>query len=71
MKNLIKLHTDSQININRIAALLEENRIPSMTKDQNAAGRLAGFGTIDNSVDLFIEKEHLETAQRLMEDFKT
>ena len=68
MTNLVKLHTDSQININRIAALLLENEIPSMIKDGGAAGRTAGFGTVDNSVDLFIEKGDLEAAEKILNE---
>ncbi len=68
MKNLIKFRTDSAINIDRIAGILDENGIPSMIKDQNAAGNIAGFGTIDNSVEIFIEKEHLQEARRIIDN---
>lgn len=70
MKNLIKLHTDSAINIDRLAEILKENGIASMIKDNNAAGSLAGFGTIQNSVDLFIEKDDLEKASGLAKTLK-
>jgi len=71
MKNLIKFHTDSSININRLAELLNENNIPSMIKDQNASGRMAGFGVLDNTVDLFIEKSDLTNAQKVAEAFQS
>lgn len=71
MKNLIKLYTDSAISINRLAELLYENGIASMIKDNNAAGSIAGFGTIQNSVDLFIKKEDFEKASELAESFNT
>lgn len=70
MKNLVKLHTDSAINIDRLAEILKENGIPCMIKDNNAAGTLAGFGTIQNSVDLFIEKDDLEKANELTQSFR-
>jgi len=66
MKNLIKIHTDSSLNINRIAELLMENEIPSMIKDNNAAGVIAGFGTIENSVSLFVEKDQSQKAEELI-----
>jgi len=46
--------------INRIAELLMESEIPRMIKDNNAAGVIAGFGTIENSVDLYIKKKTLK-----------
>ena len=66
MKNLIKLHTDSAISINRLAELLHENGIASMIKDNNAAGVIAGFGTIENSVSLFVEKDQSQKAEELI-----
>jgi hypothetical protein len=71
MKNLIKLHTDSAISINRLAELLHENGIASMIKDNNAAGSIAGFGTIQNSVDLFIKKEDFEKSCELAQNFNS
>lgn len=69
MKNLIKLYTDSAISINRLAELLHANGIASMIKDNNASANLAGFGTIENSVELFVEQDDLEKAKELAESF--
>ncbi len=69
MKNLVKLYTDSAISINRLAELLHENGIASMIKDNNASANLAGFGTIENSVELFVEQDDLEKAKELAESF--
>lgn len=70
MKNLIKLHTDSAININRLAEMLHENGIASMIKDHNAAGSIAGFGTIQDSVELYVEKHDFDKAEEMAASFK-
>lgn len=69
MKDLKKIHTDSAININRIAEILKENDIPSMIKDRNAAGNIAGFGTVADSVELFVEKDHFDKAKEVLISF--
>lgn len=70
MKNLIKLHTDSAITIDRMAQLLHENDIASMIKDNNAAGVIAGFGTIQNSVTLFVSESDRSKAEELIASFQ-
>jgi hypothetical protein len=70
MKNLIKIYTDSAINVNRMAEVLKDNGIASMIKDNNAAGSLAGFGTIANTVELFVEHDNLQSAQSILESLK-
>ena len=70
MKNLIKLYTDSTISINRLAELLHENGISSMIKDNNAAGAITGFGTIQNTVELFVEKYDSEKAEQVISSLK-
>ncbi|MEM9052053.1 MAG: DUF2007 domain-containing protein [Bacteroidota bacterium] len=66
MSNQIKILTDSSITINRVAHVLDENGIPAFIKDNVEAGRLAGFGTTPNSVDLFINETDLEKASEII-----
>ena len=70
MKNLIKLHTDSAITIERMAHVLHENDIASMIKDNNAAGVIAGFGTIQNSVSMFVSESDRSKAEELIASLK-
>ncbi len=62
----LKLLTSSSINVNRVAALLDQNNIPSLIKDNLESARVAGFGISQNSVDLYINRTDLERAQALV-----
>lgn len=67
MKEHIKIYTGSSILINRIVSLLDENNIPSLVRDNEESGRLAGFGVPQNSVELFVYGSDVDEAQKIME----
>jgi len=69
MNEHIRILTNSSITINRIASILEENNIPSLIKDNTESARLAGFGTSQNNVDLFVNKPDFEKANKIIEEF--
>lgn len=66
----IKVFSGSQILANRLSQLLDEIEVPYLVKDNKEAGRVAGFGTLGNSVDVYIYKSDLEKAQSTIDDFK-
>lgn len=66
----IKIFSGSSIIINRLRALLDENNISSIAKDQFESARLAGFGAPMNSVDLFILDSDIEKANSIIHNFK-
>ena len=68
MSSQIKILTGSSITINRVAQVLDENGIPTFIKDNVEAGRLAGFGTAPNSVDLFINEADLEKSREIIKE---
>lgn len=68
MSDYIRLLTSSSITINHIASILEENGIPTLIKDNTESGRLAGFGTVPNDVELFINKSDLTKAQEVIKE---
>jgi hypothetical protein len=68
MDNLIKVYEGSNVLVNRAADLLEENGIPSLIKDHAESARLAGFGTPQNSVELFVPADKAEMAFKVMAD---
>ncbi len=70
MKEHIKVYTGTTILTNRLAFLLDEAKIATLIKDSKESGRLAGFGTTDNSCELFIYKSDYETAQEIINNFK-
>ncbi len=69
MKDIVKIQTGDSILINRIASLLEENNITSLTRDNAESARLAGYGAPQNSVELYVNKEDEERALEILGDF--
>ena len=63
------LISESQITIQRLGLLLEEHQIGFMIKDENEAGRLAGFGTVPNTVDLYVAEEDFIRAEALVRGY--
>lgn len=70
MKEHVKLLTQTSIVINRLGAILEENNIPTMVKDNVESARVGGFGSSPNNVDLYVYRADLERAQKILLDFK-
>jgi len=66
----IKVFSGSQIFAHRLSQLLDEIEVPYLIKDNKESGRLAGFGTLGNSVDVFIYESDLEKAQSTIDSFK-
>lgn len=63
-----RILTASAIIVNRIAQILDENQISSIIKDNTESARLAGFGTYQNDVDLYVLETDFERAQKLIEE---
>ena len=69
-----KIHTGSAIEVQRLQAILEENSIPSIIRNDNESAKLAGYAlaSLDQS-RLLVDKEHLVRAKHLvsstLEDF--
>ncbi|WKN46272.1 putative signal transducing protein [Tunicatimonas pelagia] len=70
MNEHVKMLIGSSIVINRAASLLDENNIPTLIKDNVESARLAGFGTLQNEVELYIYKSDLKRAQLIIEEFR-
>lgn len=69
MSEQIRILTSSSITINRIAAILDENNIPALIKNNNGSASIAGFGAPQNDVDLFVNESDFENAKSLIEAF--
>ncbi|MEN8816400.1 MAG: DUF2007 domain-containing protein [Nonlabens sp.] len=69
MKEHIKLYTGSSIEVNRLASILEEQKITFIVKNPHESGRLAGFGTSGESVELFVLNSDIEKAQSVISDY--
>ena len=70
MKEYNRFFTGSSITVNRLADLLGRENIPYIIKDHTESGRLAGFGTTGDSVELFVLKSDQTRAEKVLEDFE-
>ncbi|AUC16843.1 hypothetical protein BTO06_17580 [Tenacibaculum sp. SZ-18] len=70
MSGYIKLFSGTSILVNRLAYILDEIGIASIVKDNKESGRLAGFGTLGQSVDLLINEGDYDKAKDSFENFK-
>ena len=70
MNKHVKVFSGTQIFVSRLSQLLDEINVPYLIKDNKESGRLAGFGTLGNSVDVFIYESDLEKAQSTIDSFK-
>ena len=70
MEKHVKVITDSAIIINRIAELLKEEGVDSIIKNNVESARLAGFGTQNDNVELWIDESDINKAQKVISDFK-
>ncbi|CAM1342024.1 putative signal transducing protein [Tenacibaculum aestuarii] len=70
MNKHVKVFSGTQIFVGRLSQLLDEINVPYLIKDNKESGRLAGFGTLGNSVDVFIYESDLEKSQSTIDSFK-
>ena len=64
---MVRIRTGSAILINRIAQILDENKIPSLIQDNVESARLAGFGISPNEVHLYSYKSDVEKAEEIIQ----
>lgn len=70
MKEQVKVTTDTQIVVNRLASILEENQISTFVKNNVESAKAGGFGVPPNSVDLYIYESDVEKAKSIVEAFQ-
>ncbi len=56
--------------VNRLAYLLDEINIPFIIKDHKESGRLAGFGAIEGSTELFVYNDDAKKASEIIKKFQ-
>ena len=69
-KEHIKVFTGTSIFVNRLSHLLQEANISTIIKDNVNSGTLAGFGTLDNSIELFVQDTDLNKANEIIDAFQ-
>lgn len=70
MKELVKIYTGHSLTVKHMASLLDQEGISHLIKDREESARLAGFGSLPNSVELHVYRSDLERARKVMEEFE-
>lgn len=60
------LYTGSLVEVQRLKAILEENDIFPIIKDENESARLAGFGAPTMMQQLWVPASEVEKAKTLL-----
>lgn len=60
------LYTGSLVDVQRLKAILEENDIFPIIKDENESARLAGFGAPTMMQQLWVPVSEVEKAKTLL-----
>jgi len=72
MKNkrndMVRVYSDTEVNINRISAELAKIGIPSLVKNEFQSAVMAGFGASPNAVDLYVNATEAEKALLIIQD---
>lgn len=69
MNKHVRILTSSAIIVKGAAQSLKEQGIVSLIKNINESGRLAGFGTLPDEVELYVLESEAEKALELIKDF--
>jgi hypothetical protein len=67
---LIKVFSGSEILAIGLQERLEEASIKTVVKNNIQSGRMAGFGTIDQAVEVFIEEVNYGKAHAILEKYR-
>ncbi len=67
---LVKVYTGTEITVSLLKELLEEIKVASTIQNNYKSGVEVGFvGSVQSSVDLFIQQSDFETAEPVIRDF--
>ena len=68
MNRHVRVMTSSAIIVQGAVQILREHRITPLIKNINESGRLAGFGTLPDEVELYVLESEAEAALDLIKD---
>jgi len=70
--SILHVFTGTELSVNHLKNILEENNIPSLIKNDYATGQSAGFmGGSALSIDLYIQEVDKDKAEPIIEKFKS
>lgn len=70
-KDLVFLHSDTEINANVLKDILEDNQIGAFIRNDMKSGLTAGFGGgyMEAEARVYVTEENLEKAKALLDEF--
>ena len=68
--SLVKIFSGSEILAFSLRDQIQEAGIEPVVKNNIQSGRLAGFGTYDQAVEIFIEESDYGQVSKIIEDFR-
>ena len=66
----MKVFSGSEILAQALQVKFEEANVATNLKNKRQAGRLAGFGTADQAVEVFIQETDFAKANPVIEEFR-
>ena len=72
-EDLKRLYTGSEINVNILKEILDDNQIPSLIKNDLKSGLTAGFGGgyVEAESSIFVFDNNLKKAKIILNEFLT
>ncbi|MGH2664227.1 putative signal transducing protein [Flavobacterium sp.] len=67
---LMKVFSGNEILAQALQAKLNEANVETVVKNNVQSGRLAGFGTADQAVEVFIQETDFAKANPVIEEFR-
>jgi hypothetical protein len=67
---LMKVFSGSEILAQGLQVKLENAGVSTISKNNIQSGRIAGFGTADQAVEVFIQETDFAKANPVIEDFR-
>ncbi len=67
---LMKVFSGSEILAQALQAKLEDAKIYAIAKNNIQSGRISGFGTADQAVEIFIQETDFAKANPVIEEFR-
>lgn len=67
---IVRLKSDSEININRLKAELAKVGISSIVKNEFQSALIAGYGANPTAVDLYVSADSFPEAAEVLQDLE-
>jgi len=68
-EELTLLFTGSEIDANVLKEFLEDNRIPSLIRNDTKSSNAAGFGSFGSEANLYVTNKDIDKGKVLLEEF--